>query len=842
MLSFHGVSIMPIAYLSIAISAVIIHALLSKMNKKYSLIKIIGLNHVFHIITLSVVSYLLLANLMSGLLSIVFYVYISLFALVTVTYFYQYCQSLLTIREAKRIYAYIGSGAIAGGVFGGYFTSVFIPYTGNSGLVLASIILLLISAYIIYELHQSFNDDTINSLNKIDKNQKALSSFRSITNKHVFNISMIIGLGVLVSKLVDYQFNFIAYENIVEEKALTAFFGFWFSTINVIGLLIQVFLVSRIIDRFGVTKSISVMPIFLLFGSGLLLIFPILALAVLVKLIEGSLKQSIYKTSTEINIMPLGPSLRNSAKTLVDVVVDSLATGLAGVLIYFLINKGNLPFIYIGGLTLCSILFWIYFILQSKKTYTLELAQMVSGKNQNMLESERVGSTAKKYYLDDYLKNNKHSESDPKLRLLNLTKHKKADIRKSAILRYITDYGSKSIIDLNHCTEDPSISVRKTVFFAMIRQSKREEDINNIYNNQSVTNKIIITSALAESVGNNTKQKRIYRIHSRIDDAFLDLGEHLNIKKSTALYGEVFKAITISKYYSRYFSISEAICNSFDDQLQKEALKSIGYGKAERLLEKISIEDIAEDNRPIFYRVLAVFPNKLLAKARQLDIKGSRHINKYLSAFKHVDNQRHVDFLFSLLDKNNLRTKRIALHTINESRKLHPHLSFNHRRNNRRLKIEIKLLKGLSAAIVKVNSLKNETENTDIHRSLDKVIKGLIRQANKSILTVFTYLSLITENNEMKMIYNAIKSNRKEAALDYLDGILDYKLRKFTLPVLDLVINKRFTPLDLERIKQSMYSEKKLIVLFRKLKDPNIPHNYFEALRKIEEDKVLHYS
>ena len=49
----------------------------------------------------------------------------------------------------------------------------------------------------------------------------------------------IVGVSVMVAKLVDYQFGGLAAASIYNPEELTAFFGFWFSTFNLLSLLLQ---------------------------------------------------------------------------------------------------------------------------------------------------------------------------------------------------------------------------------------------------------------------------------------------------------------------------------------------------------------------------------------------------------------------------------------------------------------------------------------------------------------------------------------------------------------------------------------------------------------------------
>jgi AAA family ATP:ADP antiporter len=822
MLSYHGVGVMPLAYVGIAISAVFVQTITSRYSGQTSLIKLIYYNHIIQFSILVFISVLIYSGLLGHWVSLGLYIYISIFALVTVTYFYQYCQSLLTIRDAKRIYAFIGSGAIAGGVFGGYFTSALVPHIGNLGLVIFSAIFLGVSGLIINIIDKNYREDEANSIHTRESQTRPKQQLSLFNNDHVRNIAMIIGLGVVVSKLVDYQFNFLAFDNIIGQDNLTSFFGFWFSTINVVGLLFQMLIVSKVVDRLGVSRSIAVMPFFLLIGSGLLLVFPILAFGVVVKLMEGSLKQSLYKTSTEINIMPLTSGLRNRAKTFVDVVVDSFATGLVGVVIYIFINKAALPFYFIGIITIATTCLWIYSIYRSSHTYKAELSRMVKGDHMPLNESERIGTTAKRMVLDQYLTQHKTKGKNAKQLLLELTSHVDANIRKSAILRYVKNYGLASISDLSHCTEDPSLLVRKAVFFAYIMKARTEKQIDDLYIGMDTKNFVIVTAALAEAIGNNTKQKTLFSLNDRIDEAHDRLVFEKHTEDVEKLFGQIYRAITICKYLKRYSLIIDAIRNPENEKLQKESLRAIAYGKARRIFDLLGLEDIAEENLQSYYKTLSVFPIKLLIKAKSLIVRRSNKINSLLPAFEYIDQQEHLDFLFTLLDHPRLKTRRTALRIINKLRKKFNHLSFENKSNRRRLNFEVKHLKKLAAAKIFIQELQMKNEDSVIYKTINDINKVLNRQINRSVMSTFIYMALISEKDELSMIYQAIKSTRKDAALDLLDGIIEYRIRKNLIPVLEVVVHKRFTVEDLRSINQRPMNLRSFKYLVKEIKDERL--------------------
>lgn len=801
MLSQYGVSIMPLAYVLIATSAVIIHAAVSRWSIRSNLISSIMANHLIHIAILIVIGVCMMKDLLNPMVSVGLYVYISLFSLITITYFYQYCQSLLTIRDAKRIYAYIGTGAIAGGVFGGYFTSILLPYIGNSGLVLVSALLLCLSGLIMFVIHSEYKDDLDTHIAKPNHTRDEAGGITAIRNTHVRNLAMIIGLGVIVSKLVDYQFNYLVNLSITDEEELTSFFGFWYSTINIVGLIFQLFFVNKIIDRLSVHRSIMIMPVFIVVSCVAMIIFPILALGTLVKLLDGSLKQSIYKTSTEINIMPLSPSLRTRAKSFIDVVVDSLATGSAGVLIYLVINRLDLPFVSVLWITISISALWLYYISKSKKTYTNELASAISGDTLPLGESERIGSTSKKFFIDDYLRKVTSTHVTQKSALHDLMKHENITVRKSAILRYVNDYKSEVDLIFGIHINDPSIVVRKAVLFAKIMVTSNPKEVTALFNKLSPANYVIATAALAEAIGKNSKQRTLYKLYDRIDDSINHLSLQDYGNKTSKYYGQLYKAIAIAKYQKHYHILIDAIQLSLDTHYQEQALKAIAYGKPEKLFDQLRLKVISPENIKVFYQTISEFPNELLVLLKELHKSHPPTFRNYLPACEYVDKQKNIDYLFTLLDDKSLKTRRVALKTLNSCRNKFPHLKYNDIRNYRRLNKEIGHLKRLAGVMTSLQVHANNSSDKTTVYLLALLSRNTQHLVNKSMLSVFIYLALITKRGDINVIYNALKSYKKNEALDYLDGVLGYRLRKSTVPALEVIVLKDFTEGAMKRIK-----------------------------------------
>src|SRR6185503_20264951 len=82
-----------------------------------------------------------------------------------------------------------------------------------------------------------------------------------------------------------------------EKKVIGEFYGNFFTLVNIIAALIQAFVVSRVIKRFGVRVALLVLPVVSLIGYASMAFIPLLAFIRTVKLAENSLDYSLQSTT-----------------------------------------------------------------------------------------------------------------------------------------------------------------------------------------------------------------------------------------------------------------------------------------------------------------------------------------------------------------------------------------------------------------------------------------------------------------------------------------------------------------------------------------------------------------
>lgn len=120
-----------------------------------------------------------------------------------------------------------------------------------------------------------------------------------------------------------------------KKKALGAvigtFKGDFFYWVNTLGVLVQLFLVSRIFKYLGVRFALFILPTIALLGYASLAVLPVLAVVRVAKIAENSTDYSIQNTARQALFLPVGRDAKYSAKAAIDTFVvragDVLAAG-----------------------------------------------------------------------------------------------------------------------------------------------------------------------------------------------------------------------------------------------------------------------------------------------------------------------------------------------------------------------------------------------------------------------------------------------------------------------------------------------------------------------------------
>ncbi len=304
-------------------------------------------------------------------------IFVSLFSIVLVSQGWLVASNLFDAREAKRLYPLLGMGMVLGAAFGGEFTNRTAMLVGTRNLLLASAAMVVL-AYLAFRLATWKSRTGVNDARGADKEETEFSfagMFRDIGRLR--HLQVIVGIMVsmyLVDTLVEYQFQVSAKSGYSGDR-LTAFFGqFYGLYLNLAEFIFQLFVTANVVRRFGVGGTLQISPVSILLSSIATVVSPGVGASAAVRLTEASTRYTLNRTGMELLYMPLPQELRNRIKAFIDICVDRLSRGLAGVLLVLLTQTAlhlGVKGISIVVMILCVP--WIFFSLLARREYVLTI-------------------------------------------------------------------------------------------------------------------------------------------------------------------------------------------------------------------------------------------------------------------------------------------------------------------------------------------------------------------------------------------------------------------------------------------------------------------------------------
>ena len=529
-----GIEKLPLAFILVALGAGIITRFYSRLLSSTPLSKIIYYTLVVSVCTIAIFAILLRLNAIEQWVLYLFYVWVAVFGVLSASQFWILANIVFNARKAKRLFGLIGSGAIIGGIFGGYLASLLAPIIGSENLLFAGVFFLIVCIPVNRAIWKRQESTTFSWQRQKKKMGKlAEHPIRLIKNsKHLTYLALITVLAVLVARLIDYQFSAISSSKIPDEDELTAFFGFWFSNFNILSLIIQLFLTKRVVGVFGVGISLYFLPAGILIGALAVLFVPGLWSAIFIKSCDGSLKQSINKSAIELLALPVPTEIKNQAKTFIDVVVDSFATGLSGIVLVTLVNGFELPVRFVSLSVILLIILWFYFATKVRREYVLlfkyKLRQNRSPRNNGVLDVsdesvydglKRVlekGTEKQILYILQKTQDIRHERLFGSIS--NLLKHDSPEVRAEALKKLYHYKKEKLINEVKPMIHDNDYNVKVAAIEYLIEHSpdQRMEIVTKFLNDKDYRISGATLLSLVNEIKDNIELKEFYQLEKLI--------------------------------------------------------------------------------------------------------------------------------------------------------------------------------------------------------------------------------------------------------------------------------------------------------------------------------------
>ena len=282
---------------------------------------------------------------------IIFYLWVGMFGVFVVAQFWAFAADVYTVERGNRLFPFIAIGATSGAALGSWITEVLVKsgLFDTKGLLLVAMIPLTVSAAIsrIVEnrMHGQPNETKATSGSDIkDSGRSAISIvFNSRYLLATAFITLLLswvntnGENLLFRVVQEFLEGQALKDGLLDANALlaftrdgtTSFYGNFYFWVNVVALLLQAFVASRLLKYGGFGVILLSMPVVALISYSVMAFIPILAIVKIMKIAENSTDYSINNTARNVLWLPVSTELKYKGKPTIDSLFVRVGDGIA---------------------------------------------------------------------------------------------------------------------------------------------------------------------------------------------------------------------------------------------------------------------------------------------------------------------------------------------------------------------------------------------------------------------------------------------------------------------------------------------------------------------------------
>jgi ATP/ADP translocase len=293
------------------------------------------------------------------------YVWTGLLGSLAVLQFWMVLGDLYTLTQAKRLYSVVWTGSLLGATVGAAAARLLADRATAQTLVLAAAVVLGLTALgPALALGRAGGRPTARP-----RGGASMAEGVSILkgDAYVRGLAVLVLLSTVALTLGDYVFK-SAVARAVPKEELGAFFGGFYAVLNLAALVTQVVVGGWLFRTVGLHRALWLLPALVFVGAGGVALGGGLVAALLLKGADGSLRNSIHRTGSELLYVPLTDAVRVRAKPLIDVVGQRGGQALASLLILSenVLARGD---VVLAAASAALSLVWIAWVADLKSLY-----------------------------------------------------------------------------------------------------------------------------------------------------------------------------------------------------------------------------------------------------------------------------------------------------------------------------------------------------------------------------------------------------------------------------------------------------------------------------------------
>ncbi|WP_068546956.1 NTP/NDP exchange transporter [Thalassotalea crassostreae] len=287
-------------------------------------------------------------------LSVPFFLWLGAFGVLMVSQFWAFTSQVYNRASGERLFALVAVGASLGAWVGSAISRGLIDYFNSFQMLLISIIPLLASAFLAANVKLNKSEGFNIAPAQTKQQPSLLSGFSLVTKSgYLLLIAVFVILMNWCSSIGEYLMAVLIesfYEQRVElgnindskENYIGKFYSEFYFWVNLVGLFVQFFIVSRLIKWAGFNIAFVLTPLLVFMGYGLLAFFPLITLFKVVKISENGLNYSLQKTTLQILFLPTTRRQQYEARAVIDTVCWRIGDLLQAATVFVGLNLLNM--------------------------------------------------------------------------------------------------------------------------------------------------------------------------------------------------------------------------------------------------------------------------------------------------------------------------------------------------------------------------------------------------------------------------------------------------------------------------------------------------------------------
>jgi AAA family ATP:ADP antiporter len=323
-----------------AIILVVVVQAYSALARRVGRQTLIATVYLFFVANLVIFAILARAEVVIG---VPFFLWVGVFNVTAVSQFWSLAADVYTPDQGKRLFAILGIGSSVGAVAGARVAKSLVPL-GPAGLMAGAAVILLVCVGLFAWIGVR--------VGAAGQGRGEDSPEEPLVHEHVLRVLrrdkyllLIAGLTLLLNWVRsngDYLLDRTLLAAVADAKShgiapstfVTSFKADYFQWVNIGGVVLQLFAVSRIMNRLGVRAALLVLPSVAFLEYGMFLVAPVLSLFKIAKIGESSLEYSVQNTARQALFLVSSRVEKYVGKTAIDTFVVRAGDALTALVVW----------------------------------------------------------------------------------------------------------------------------------------------------------------------------------------------------------------------------------------------------------------------------------------------------------------------------------------------------------------------------------------------------------------------------------------------------------------------------------------------------------------------------